>query len=176
MSFKKKLLLVLFFILIIGGSYMYLTQDDNVIVGADDFKIDSPFSEDHYQFKDKNNEKLFIANDYEGNMLSIERLSDAEFNDLKNSWDFKNESNSLDSSDFMSHEVTIVDSSIPYLYQSMGVTSVLGEKEVQVYLIELVEVNNNTYKITIGNTGKIINDDNYDGFDLQGLGGLFNRI
>lgn len=164
-SFRKVFVLLLFFA-VVGFVYLNFFAGDNVIAGADDFKIESPFSEDNYKFKENNNENSFIANDHDGNMLSIERLSDAEFNDLKNTIDFMNDSNCSDGIS-VSHEVTVVDSSIPYLYRSMYINDMIYEKDVQVYLIEIVEVNNTKYKIMIGNTGKTINDDNYDGFDLQ---------
>lgn len=166
MSFKKVFVLLLFFA-VVGFVYLNFGTGDNVIAGADDFKIESPFSEDNYKFKENNDENHFIANDFDGNMLSIERLSDAEFNDIKNTIDFMNDSNCSDSIS-VSHEVTVVDSSIPYLYKSMYINDMIYEKDVQVYLIEIVEVNNTKYKIMIGNTGKTINDDNYDGFDIKG--------
>lgn len=127
----RKVFVLLFVFGVFSALYLNFFAGDNVIAGADDFKIDSPFSEDNFAFKNRNDEDMFIAKDYDGNTLNIEKLDDEKFKNIV-SPDFKNEGYSL-------YSVTHYEDNI-YFYDVEG----------QFCLCEVVEVDGNKYKIIIG--------------------------
>lgn len=132
MSFKKKFLCFLFIILIIGGSYMYFNSENDCISGADDFEVQTPFSEELFGSPCKD-ENMFIVKDMDGNTLNIEKLNESMFKNIVSS-DFKDESYSLYSVSSFDDENNI------YFYNVSGMVG----------LAEVVEVNNNKYKVLIG--------------------------
>lgn len=143
MGFKKKFLCFLFIILIIGGSYMYFNSEEDCITGANDFKVQSPFSEDLFGSPCKN-ETNFIVKDIDYNTLNIEKLNESMFKNIVSS-DFKNESYSLYGISSFDDENNI------YFY---NVSCMIG-------LVEVVEVNNNKYKILLFSIEDFSGSDNY---------------
>lgn len=132
MIFKKKFLCFLFIILVVGGSYMYFNSEEDCISGADDFEVQTPFSEDLFGSPCKN-ETNFIVKDIDYNTLNIEKLDDSMFKNIVSS-DFKDEGYSLYGVSSFDDENNI------YFYNVSGMVG----------LAEVVEVNNNKYKVLIG--------------------------
>lgn len=132
MSFKKKFLCFVFIILLIGGSYMYFNRGVGCISGADDFEVQTPFSEDLFGSPCKNENK-FIVKDIDGNTLNIEKLDEDMFKNIVSS-DFKDEGYSLYSVSSFDERNNI------YFYDVSGMIG----------LVEVVEVNNDKYKVLIG--------------------------
>lgn len=93
LSWKKKLLIFAILAFCISpmlpheedGGYVNVTEE-HVVKGANDFIVPALYSEDNWEFKDKNNEDSFTAMDDSGSMLSIEKLNNIE--EIKNSHAF----------------------------------------------------------------------------------------
>lgn len=120
---------------------------EQIINGANDFKIQTPYSEDNYQFKENNGEVFTVMDSINGSMLTIEHLNSSEFKDLKNSPQFTERYNGVDELNYYSHKV----SQVSNIYKIVSVSKVLDYYNEEVYFVEVVKVNGNYYKISIGN-------------------------
>lgn len=150
LSWKKKLLI--FVVLWVCFSLIVPHEDtapaEHIINGANDFKILAPYSEDNYQFKENNNGEVFTVMDsINGSMLTIEHLNSSEFKYLKNSPQFTERYNGVDELNYYSHKV----SQVSNIYKIVSVSKVLDYYYEDVYFVEVVKVNGNYYKISIGN-------------------------
>lgn len=150
LSWKKKLLI--FIVLWVCFSLIMPHEDtapaEQIINGANDFKIPAPYSEDNYQFKENNNGEVFTVMDsINGSMLTIDHLNSSEFKDLKNSPQFTERYNGVDELNYYSHKV----SQVSNIYKIVSVSKVLDYYNEDIYFVEVVKVNGNYYKISIGN-------------------------
>lgn len=155
LSWKKKLLIFVVFAFCVSPILPHddtapveSTPAEHIINGANDFKIPAPYSEDNYQFKENNNGVVFTVMDsVNGSMLTIEKLEDGEFEELKDSPEFTERYDGATEDSYYSHEVS-QDSNI---YKIVSVSKVLDYYDEDIYFVEVVKVDGNYYKISVGN-------------------------
>ncbi len=122
---------------------MYFNSGEKCISGADDFEVQTPFSEDLFGSPCKN-ETNFIVKDIDYNTLNIEKLNESMFKNIVS----PDETYSLYGISSFDDENNI------YFY---NISSMIG-------LAEIVEVNNNKYKIilfTVEDLCGLSGEDNY---------------